>query len=90
MKTIFRSALLTAIALFFLFGNASATDEALPANTVIAAIQAAVASNPGLVKEVEVEREGGQLFVEVEIITANGRQTKVKVDAERMPKRNQE
>jgi uncharacterized membrane protein YkoI len=49
---------------------------------VIAAIQTAVAANPGLIEEVDVDREGGRLIVEVKIINADGRQIEVKVDPE--------
>jgi hypothetical protein len=84
MKTMIVSALFAATALLFSFGNAYATDEALPAAVVIAAIQAAVADHPGLVKEVEVERECGRLIVAVEIIDANGKRGKVKIDPQRM------
>lgn len=82
MQIVIKSTLLVAAALFLSFGVAFADDDkALPAESVISAIQAAVAAQPGLVKEVEVERERGRLVVEVEIVT-DGRKTKVKIDPE--------
>lgn len=79
MKKITSAAILTA-AMLFSFNNAFAGDEALPANQVISAIQAAVAANPGNIHEVEVEQKQGQLIVEVKIITTDGKKVKVKVD----------
>jgi len=71
-----------ASALVFSFGSAFAADEVLPADRVIAAIQIAVAANPGLIKEVDIDRERGRLTVEVEIIGADGRKTEVRIDPE--------
>lgn len=56
-------------------------DESLPAPQVVAAIQAAVAAQPGSVREVEVKREKQRALVEVEIVAADGRKHEVKVDA---------
>jgi uncharacterized membrane protein YkoI len=63
-------------------GSAVAKDEGLPADRVIAAIQTAVAAHPGHITEVDVEREGGRLIVEIEIISADGKKTKLKVEPE--------
>lgn len=83
MKRMTKPAVLAATALLLLFSSAFANDEGLPADRVIAAIQTAVAANPGLIKDVEVEREDGRLLVEVEIISADGKKTEVKVDPEK-------
>ena len=83
MKSMTIPAVVAATALFLSFGSAFANDRGLPADRVIAAIQTAVAANPGLITEVEVEREGGRLIVEVQIISADGRQIEVKVDPEK-------
>lgn len=82
MRTMTKPAMLAAIALLLAFGNVFANDHGLPAERVIAAIQTAVAASPGLVREVEVDRRGGRLIVEVEIINADGKKTEVKVDPE--------
>jgi len=58
-------------------------DEALPAEQVIAAIRTAVAAHPGKIKEVEVERKRGRLFVEVEIVSDTEGIIKVYVDPEK-------
>jgi uncharacterized membrane protein YkoI len=55
-------------------------DKVLPAQQVIAAIQAATAAAPGQVREVEVEREGGKLVVEVTVIGADGSKKELKID----------
>ncbi len=83
MRTVTRSILLTVAALLLSSAAALATDEALPAEQVIAAIQAAVAAQPGLVKEVEVDREGGRLIVKVDILTNKGQEVEVRIDPER-------
>lgn len=83
-----RSAIFATMVLLLGVGSAVAQDKALPPEQVIAAIQTAVASNPGLIKEVEVEREGGRLIVEVEIVTTDGRKTEIKVDPERNERLN--
>lgn len=59
------------------------SDKGLPADQVIAAIQAAVAAHPGQVKDVEVKdrRNNQAAIVEVEIIAADGKKHEVKVDA---------
>ncbi|MXS85856.1 PepSY domain-containing protein [Nitrosomonas sp. HPC101] len=81
MKKITSAAILTA-AMLFSFNNAFAfaSDEGLPADQVISAIQAAVAANPGNIHEVEVEQKRGKLIVEVKIINADGKKIKVKID----------
>lgn len=73
----------TAIMLLFSFNNAFADSEGLPADRVIAAIQTAVAANPGLIHEVEVEQKLGKLIIEVKVIDAKGQKIKVKVDPEK-------
>jgi hypothetical protein len=83
MKRMTILAVFAATALLLAFGPACANDRGLPADRVIAAIQTAVAAHPGFINEVEVEREGGRLIVEVEIISADGKKTKVKVDPEK-------
>jgi len=82
MKSLFKLSVATVIVLLFSFGNAFATEEGLPAEVIIASIQAAVADTPGLIKDVEVEKEGGKLLVEVKIIDDKGTKTKVKIDPE--------
>lgn len=66
--------------MLFPFNHAFASNEALPASQVIAAIQTAVAAYPGNIKEAEVERKQGNLIVEIKIIDTNGQKIKVKVD----------
>jgi hypothetical protein len=83
MKSIPTPAVFAVTALLLSFGSAFANDRGLPADRVIAAIQTAVAAHPGLIQEVEVDREGGRLIVEVQIISADGRQIEVKVDPEK-------
>ena len=84
MKIVTNLAVFTAIAMSLSFGSAIANDdEGLPAERVIAAIQTAVAAHPGRITELEVEREDGRFIVEVEIISADGRRTEVKVDPEK-------
>jgi Peptidase propeptide and YPEB domain len=83
MKRITKPAIFAATVLLLSFGSAFANDRGLSADRVIAAIQTAVAANPGLIQEVEVDREGGRLIVEVQIISADGRQIEVKVDPEK-------
>jgi len=56
------------------------TPKALAADHVIACIQAAVAAQAGLVKEVEVEYEGTQWLCEVKLIDENGKRHKLHVD----------
>lgn len=75
-------AVVAATALLLSFGSAVAKDEGLPADRVIAAIQTAVAAHPGQITEVDVEREGGRLIVEIEIRSADGKKIEVKVDPE--------
>lgn len=62
---------------------AGADDRGLPADQVIAAIRTAVAAQPGNVKEVEVEREGGRPIVKVELVGTDGREAELRVDPER-------
>jgi uncharacterized membrane protein YkoI len=58
-------------------------DGKLPAQQVIAAIQTAVATFPGQIKEVEVEQERGQRIVEVRIENDKGNDETIKVDPEK-------
>jgi hypothetical protein len=83
MKSITKPAVFAATTLLLLFGSAFANERGLPADRVIAAIQTAVAAQPGLIQEVEVDREGGRLIVEVQIISTDGRRIEVKVDPEK-------
>ena len=83
MKIVTNLAVFAAMAMLLSFGSAVANDEGLPADRIIAAIQTAVAAHPGLIKEVEVEREGGRLIVDVEIVSADGKKAEVKVDPEK-------
>lgn len=75
--------LTAASAAFILAAPAFAdTDKGLPADQVIAAIQQAVASQPGTIKDVEVkDRRNQASIVEVEIVAADGKKHEVKVDA---------
>ena len=58
-----------------------AADKGLPADQIVAAIQAAVASQPGQVKDVEVDhKRNNRVEVEVEIVTADGKERKVRID----------
>lgn len=58
------------------------SDKGLPADQVIAAIQAAVAAHPGQIKDVEVkDRRNQTAVVEVEIVAADGKKHEVKIDA---------
>jgi uncharacterized membrane protein YkoI len=82
MKTLLRAAAVASIGIL-LSGAALANDKALPAEKVIAAIQTAVAANPGLIREVEVEWEGGRMVVEVEMIR-DGVESEIKIDPEKM------
>lgn len=83
MKKVGSATIFAAVMLLFSFSNAFADSEGLPADRVIAAIQTAVAANPGLIHEVEVDQEHGKLIVEIKIIDAKGQKTKVKIDPEK-------
>jgi hypothetical protein len=80
MKRVPTLAVVATTVLLLSFGSVVAKDEGLPADRVIAAIQTAVAANPGHITEVDVEREGGRLIVEIEILSTDGKKTKLKVD----------
>jgi hypothetical protein len=56
------------------------TPKALAADHIIACIQAAVAAQAGLVKEVEVEYEGAQWLCEVKLVDETGKRHKLHVD----------
>ena len=75
-KTLLAAAILRGSALPALAG-----DKGLPADQLIAAIQAAVAAHPGQVKEVEVdEKRGNKVEVKVEIVSADGKDHEVRID----------
>jgi hypothetical protein len=61
-------------------GHAGEPPKALAADHVIACIQAAVAAQAGLVKEVEVEYEGAQWLCEVKLVDETGKRHKLHVD----------
>lgn len=82
MTFLIKSSVVAVIILLFSAGSGFAKDEALPAEVIISSIQAAIADTPGLIKDVEVERENGKLLVEVKIIDDKGTRTKVKIDPE--------
>jgi uncharacterized membrane protein YkoI len=82
MKRVPILAVVIAAGLLLSFGSAVAKDEGLPADRVIAAIQTAIAAHPGHITEVDVEREGGRLIVEIEILSTDGKKTTLKVDPE--------
>lgn len=58
--------------------NVKRTTELLGARQIIHAVNAAAKAHPGLIKDVDVERENGKLFVEVEMLQA-GKEVKVLV-----------
>jgi hypothetical protein len=60
--------------------HAGKTSEALAADHVIACIRTAVAAQPGLVREVEVEYEGTQWLCEVKLVDEMGKRHKLHVD----------
>ena len=70
-----------AVTVAFAGGDDAETEVALPAPTIIRAINAAVAAKPGDIKGVEAESEGGVTKVEVEIVAADGKEYEVSVDA---------
>lgn len=75
-KTLLATAFLLASAV-----PAFAADRGLPADQLIAAIQAAVAAHPGQVKEVEVdEKRNNKVTVKVEIVAADGKEHEIRVD----------
>jgi hypothetical protein len=81
MKLITTCAPSLAAFLLVLSPHSHAADEkGLPANQLIAAIQSAVASTPGNVKEVEVDSHNGQVVIEVTIVGADGREKEIKVN----------
>jgi hypothetical protein len=82
MKRMTQPAVFAATLLLLSLGSALANERGLPADRVIAAIETTVAAYPRRIQEVEVEREGGRLIVEVQIIRTDGRQIEVKVDPE--------
>ena len=72
------------VALLFLISPLShaADEKGRPAQLVIAAIQTAIASTPGQVKEVEVDDKNGRVVVEVTIVGSNGREKEIVVNPE--------
>lgn len=83
MRRITKSIILAATIYLLSPGSVFACEEGLPADLVIAAIETAIAANPGLIEEIEVEREDNKLIIEVKIIDADRKKTKVKVDPEK-------
>lgn len=76
-----RNILATVLVCGFAAAPAFAADKSLPADQVIAAIQAAVAAQPGQVKDVEVDQKRNQaVTVKVEIVAADGREHEVRID----------
>ena len=75
--------LTAASAAFLLAAPAFAdTDKGLPADQLIAAIQQAVAAQPGMIKDVEVnDRRNQTPLVEVEIVAADGKKHEIKIDS---------
>jgi uncharacterized membrane protein YkoI len=60
--------------------HANRTTAGITADQVTACMKAAVAAQPGLVKEVEVEYEGTQWLCEVKLVDAAGKRHKLHVD----------
>jgi uncharacterized membrane protein YkoI len=85
MRTVNRVFTIVAAAALLAGGAARAAndDPAIPAARFIAAIQTAVAAQPGNVTEAEVERDRGRTIVEVKIVGSDGRTAEVKVDVEK-------
>lgn len=83
MKKIGGITVFTATILFLSINSAFADNEGLPAEHVITSIQTAIAANPGLIHEIEVEQKLGKLIVEIEIIDAKGQKAKVKIDPDK-------
>lgn len=72
--------LATAAFVLFAAAPAFAADKGLPADQVIAAIQAAVAAQPGQVKEVDVDEKRNGVTVKVEIVATDGKEHEVRID----------
>lgn len=60
---------------------ASQSGEAAPTLTAQEAIEIALKEVPGLVEEVELEDEDGVPVFEIEIVSADGLETEVEIDA---------
>ena len=60
--------------------HANKNTQGLAADHVIACIRTAVSVQPGLVKEVEAEYEGGQWLWEVKLVDEAGKRHKLHVD----------
>ena len=58
------------------------TQLALPAPTIVGAINAAVAAKPGNVAGVEIEFEDGVARVEVEVVATDGKKYEVAVNSQ--------
>jgi uncharacterized membrane protein YkoI len=54
--------------------------EAITPEQAIECIRTAIAATPGRVEGLEVEREKGQLFCEVEIVAENGTRSEIHID----------
>lgn len=83
MKKTTLAAIFTATTLLFSVDSVFAGNEGLSADRVIAAINTAIATTPGLIHEVEVEQKAGKVIIEVEIIDAKGQKIKVRIDPEK-------
>jgi uncharacterized membrane protein YkoI len=83
MRIVNRLSALVLAASLLASGTARAEDPAIPADQVIAAIRTAIATQPGNVAEVEVERDRDRTVVEVKIVRSDGRTADVRVDAEK-------
>lgn len=83
MNSGWRGACFTALACLLGMATARAADQpALPAPVVVAAIEAAVDAYPGQVKAVAIDREEGRVVTQIVIVTAEGAERAVRVDAE--------
>jgi len=56
------------------------SDEGITAEQATNCIKTAMANSPGRVESLEVDREGGQLVCEVEIVADDGSESEVHID----------
>jgi uncharacterized membrane protein YkoI len=82
MRPIVRNLAAAAIAAAVLPAAWADKDKGLPADQVMAAVQVALATQPGNVKEVEVDDERNRTVVKVEVVAPDGRKHELKVDAQ--------
>jgi len=61
-------------------GDAKESKAALPAEQVIALIGTAIIAQPGSVRALEAENEGGKIICEVEILAPDGKTYEVEMD----------